>query len=569
MWGSVSRSMSALRLGAILTAELVGRALRPESAAETAVGAVVAAYRYPRGDVRRYGAVADNATDCTAAINTALAVAKHASGDESVVRLPKGKLRITAPLNLTGCFFANNLRVQGEGPFASQIVAAFNGGTVLDLSGSVMVTLSQFGVIPAAGFKTNQVLLCARLASNASSGLHVFDRVYLEGDCNNAVAVLWGSEENQFYSSWITCGNGGAARNFPALVAAVNMPIAGFTPTSSFVTLGTGSGGVGMNTFVGCRIANESGIVQSVPLVRLHGTLGAHFVNCFTACWPGANGATFEIGGSLYPDDPLSVYPATVTFDGCSDENPWGDQATQRTIQFAATHVTGAVNVRGVSISNCQFFRIYGEDGSIVDGLHYQGGKFSNSVPAPTGTKGSFYNLKNARIDVAQHEAALGWTVRNIGEGNAYSGINAGLVALGVDTTSTIVDAAGGALVSGVLARGTSVGVGYGAGAGGAVTQTGSVTTGVTLNTPTGRITTVALTLAAGALAEFTLTNSRLTATDVVKFSTTYTGAGSPFVYARAMANGSCVVCIKNMHASAALNAAAVINFAVIRAINV
>jgi len=66
-----------------------------------------------------------------------------------------------------------------------------------------------------------------------------------------------------------------------------------------------------------------------------------------------------------------------------------------------------------------------------------------------------------------------------------------------------------------VLTTFDGVGVGYGTGSGGAVTQATSRTTGVTLNTYSGAITLVS---AAGSAtpASFTVTNSKVAATDTV-----------------------------------------------------
>jgi hypothetical protein len=517
--------------------------------------------------VKDFGAIGDGVADDTSAIQAAINVAKSVSGG-GVVYLPKGKYKTTAPLNLTGLFFSQNLIIRGDGRWASQIVVAFNGANALDLSGSVLVTLSDFGIVPSGSFKVDQVILCARPVTNNSSGNHIFQNLYVEGNCNNAVVVLWGSEENQFVNCWITCGNGGSARDFPALVIAVKISECGFTPTSTFITLGTGSGGVGMQTFVGCRIANESGFVQTNPLMRLYGTLGAAFYNCFFTCWPGASGNTIDINGSTYPDDANSLYPAVVTFDTCSDENGFGDQTTQRTISFGATPVAGLANIRGAAIRNCQFSQVYGQDGSIVDGFHYVGGKFSNSVPSPTGAKMSFYNLFNSCVAVSKSERALTYTVRNIGEANLWRGINAGNVAIGVDTTSVIMDASGGILASaGVLSRGATGVIGYAAGAGGAITQTGSAADSVTLNKPVGKVTTVSLTTAANGLEEFSFVNSLVTINDALVVSSTYAGNGSPNVYVKSVQNGECTLCIRNQSSVAALNAAVTINFAIIRGI--
>lgn len=123
------------------------------------------------------------------------------------------------------------------------------------------------------------------------------------------------------------------------------------------------------------------------------------------------------------------------------------------------------------------------------------------------------------------------------------------------------------AVSGGVTSSSPTTGVGYAAGAGGAITQITDATTGVTLSKVTGQITTVALTTAAAAEERFTVTNTTVVATDVVVVSTTYAGAGTPIVGVIKVAAGAFDVVITNLHASAALNAAMVINFAVIKAV--
>lgn len=125
------------------------------------------------------------------------------------------------------------------------------------------------------------------------------------------------------------------------------------------------------------------------------------------------------------------------------------------------------------------------------------------------------------------------------------------------------ITATGGLLSTGP----TGNGIGYATGAGGAVTQLTDATTGVTLNKLSGQITTVALTTAAAAEEVFTVTNSTVAATDVVVVSTTYAGAGTIQVTTKKVAAGAFDICIANLHASNALNAVVVVNFAVIKAV--
>jgi hypothetical protein len=108
-------------------------------------------------------------------------------------------------------------------------------------------------------------------------------------------------------------------------------------------------------------------------------------------------------------------------------------------------------------------------------------------------------------------------------------------------------------------------GLGYGVGAGGAVTQITSSSTAVTLNKFAGQITTVALTTAAAAEEEFTVNNDKVDANDVIVLSTTYAGAGTPILSVKGVAAGAFKVVISNVHSANALNAVLVVNFAIIK----
>ncbi len=100
-----------------------------------------------------------------------------------------------------------------------------------------------------------------------------------------------------------------------------------------------------------------------------------------------------------------------------------------------------------------------------------------------------------------------------------------------------------------------------------AVTQATSITTGVTCSAYSGVITTVSQTVAAGAEAEFTVTNTLVAATDVVVACIkTHTSAGSFIVAVSAVAAGSFKLHLTNLHASAAGDNVLVINFIVLKA---
>ena len=115
----------------------------------------------------------------------------------------------------------------------------------------------------------------------------------------------------------------------------------------------------------------------------------------------------------------------------------------------------------------------------------------------------------------------------------------------------------------------TGTGLGYGTGAGGAVTQATNRSTGVTLSKLTGTITGTATSLAAGAEAEFVVTNTTVAIGDVVILSIqSGPTTGTSQVSVSTVAAGSFKIKIYNHHASTADTGAPKINFAVIKAVS-
>lgn len=155
-------------------------------------------------------------------------------------------------------------------------------------------------------------------------------------------------------------------------------------------------------------------------------------------------------------------------------------------------------------------------------------------------------------LDTTTLTYAAGCLAKNTGDGNVY--INRG-------TATSPVWALANQSIS------ASTPMGYAAGAGSTVTQITSSSTGVTINASCGQITTVALTTAAAAEEVFTVTNSSVSASDVIAVSTTYAGAGTPMVSVKGVGAGSFVIVITNLHAANALDALMVINFAVINTV--
>ena len=111
-------------------------------------------------------------------------------------------------------------------------------------------------------------------------------------------------------------------------------------------------------------------------------------------------------------------------------------------------------------------------------------------------------------------------------------------------------------------------GLGYGTGAGGTVTQLTSKSTPVTLNTPTGRVTTFNDSLAAGAQIGFSINNSLVALTDtvVLTFAGTLASVNANYSVRCAVGTGTIFVTLKNESAGALLESVP-INFAIIKGV--
>lgn len=104
-----------------------------------------------------------------------------------------------------------------------------------------------------------------------------------------------------------------------------------------------------------------------------------------------------------------------------------------------------------------------------------------------------------------------------------------------------------------------------GLGSGGAVTQLTSKATGVTLNKPTGQITTNAAALGTLAYVSFVVTDSFVQSTDVVIACISGGGTANAYqVDVSAVTNGSFTLTLTNVTAGS-LSEAPVINFVVVK----
>ena len=115
----------------------------------------------------------------------------------------------------------------------------------------------------------------------------------------------------------------------------------------------------------------------------------------------------------------------------------------------------------------------------------------------------------------------------------------------------------------------TGGGVGYATGAGGAVTQPTSKSTGVTLNKVCGQITMNNAALASATTTEFVVTNSQVTPSDTVSLNlASGAAAGTTYRYwISAVAAGSFKVAVEN-RSGGSLSEALILSFAITKAVN-
>lgn len=145
-----------------------------------------------------------------------------------------------------------------------------------------------------------------------------------------------------------------------------------------------------------------------------------------------------------------------------------------------------------------------------------------------------------------------------------YDGINVGTS--GQFTVSNV-----GVLSSSSSIKSTSPsgGIGYATGAGCAVTQITSRATGVTCTGVTGAITTDTTSLAAGAEAEFTVTDTSVAVGDTILVSLrSGATANTSEPEITGVAAGSFKITLTNLNASTADTGASILNFAVVKAVS-
>lgn len=317
--------------------------------------------------------------------------------------------------------------------------------------------------------------------------------------------------------------------------------------------LTTGSG----NTYIGTKAGNTRAATTENTVVIASGLGDALVIDSSALAkiygnkvWHEGNDGT----GSGLDADLLDGYQAaiTATASTVAVRDGSGDIHTRliRSEYGNETTISGALAYRVESTSGGNnYVRFCSDTAAIRTYLGVAAATHSHTMPAV----GDWFNggYMSIRSDgVMQAGKFLDWH-------------NAGTDTNSVGRTST--DASGNLTHSaGLKVKGTS-GLGYAFG--GAVTQLTSRDTGVTLDTPSGTITLFSTTVTAGTMNKFTLTNSCITALDVVVVGVRASNSGTFNVFVNRTNAGVCDIVVQNL-VTVATAQAVHINFAIIKGSN-
>lgn len=244
-----------------------------------------------------------------------------------------------------------------------------------------------------------------------------------------------------------------------------------------------------------------------------------------------------------------------------------GPEATEKTV-YSGTGVATALKVGtgSASVDNLKL------DGNTISSTDTNGnivldpnGSGTVNIDAAAITGGSVTGITDLAVaDGGTGASTAGGARTNLGLGSIATQDSNNVTITGGSITGSY---SGLTLLSSVSVVATS-NIGYTTGGGGTVTQATNKSTGVTLNKPSGQITMNNASLGAATSVSFTLTNSFITATDVIIANIASAATTNAYTLTvDAVASGSCRFHLRN-ETLGALGEALVINFAMLKAVS-
>jgi hypothetical protein len=233
---------------------------------------------------------------------------------------------------------------------------------------------------------------------------------------------------------------------------------------------------------------------------------------------------------------------------------------TSYTLTLPATVKVGIKNLNGISpgtagVTNTITFPA---TGTYVYVLETADGGSTISIQetiSPTNNLSNQVIVSNATPSTTTSTGALIVTGGTGVGGNIYVG---GLVSVTGNITG------GNVLTSGSVLLNSTGKVGYAAGAGGTVSQSGNKSGGVTLDKTTGEITMQNTALGSATTVNFVLTNSTISATDLLVINQSSTANSGGYTFNAICNSGNANIAVRNIMASSASDAV-VLRFAVIK----
>lgn len=369
------------------------------------------------------------------------------------------------------------------------------------------------------------------------------------------------------------------------------VPIGATTPASGAFTTLTASSAVTFNSLSSSGATLTGGSINGVPVGATTASTGA-----FTTL--SASGAVSGVGFSNYLASPPAIgstaagsgafttlsASSTVSGTGFSTylaSPPAIGGTTANTGRFTTLTTTGAATLSSLSTASASLTG-GSIDGTAIGATTASTGRFTTLTTTGAATLSSVSTSSATLTGGSIDAVAIGATTASTGRFstltttgaatlNSLSTASATLTGGSIDSVPIggTTPAAGSftTVAASTSVRSTSSAnpIGYNSGAGGTVTQNANKSTGVTLNRPTGSITMNAGALAASTSVTFTLTNSTITADDIVVVSIRSGATANSYMAAvTAIAAGSCSITLRNTSAGS-LSEAVVLNFAVIK----
>lgn len=518
----------------LVTADTVGGAYLKADDTATSSGAWVRIYASML-DIKWFGAVGDNSTDDTTAIQIAANVAALTNG---AILLPKGNFKITSAISVTSA-----IGIYGISPTLSQICPSTNSIIAVSVNAAVGPILKDFGIAyPSAG--------------SAGAAVQV---TYSSGECGfmRATNVRTNLAYIGFYfikaSQWVLDG----------CVVLDSTLAAYWVENQNAVDSGDG-------VIVNCEAANPTTTGATSGLIWRSSSGLRVINNKFNMFRYGINiqlASGAACGDLLIHNNSIEAVTLSGVVSAITMQR-LGTTGTLHSVMISGNQINGYLSDVNIPLD---------ANGAWVTGLVAN----DNALYGMTTAASSGFILNSVTAFVAigneLRSGYAGTVFFTIGS-SATSGFLDGNISTGsvsadsIASTSTVIgvstDYQGNlALAQKITSSSPTAGIGYAAGAGGTVTQGTSKSTGVTLSKVSGRITMHNAALASGAKVSFVVTNTAVAATDIITANVVSGGTAHAYrVAVTAVGSGSFTMTVENI-TGGSLSESPVIGFAVIKAV--